>query len=84
MATLCGVPVITSNASSLPEVVGDAGILIDPYNPEEIAIATHKFLADQGLRKEKAEKAVKRARIFSWEKMVRETLETYKEVAESS
>lgn len=82
-AMACGVPVITSNTSSLPEVVGDAGILVDPYDAEAFAAAIHGALVDQDLRREMAHKAVKRAKILSWEKTAREMLTAYKEVVES-
>ncbi len=63
-----GVPVITSNTSSLPEVVGDAGILVNPYHTHEISRAMEKILTDPGLQNELANKAKIQARQFSWEK----------------
>jgi len=70
-AMACGCPVITSNVSSLPEVVGEAGILIDPYNIDEIAEALQKVLTDENLRQELKRKGLEQARKFSWEKTAR-------------
>ena len=74
-AMACGVPTITSNISSLPETVGDAAIMIDPYNVDEIAWAMEMALTDDALRKKLKEKGIKQAEKFSWEKCARETLE---------
>ena len=79
-AMACGCPVITSNISALPEVVGDAAILVNPYSVEEISTAMEKVLTNKTLRLELAEKGLKRAREFSWKKNARETLELYKKV----
>jgi len=66
-AMTCGCPVITSNLSSLPEVVGRAAILIDPYNVEEMAQTMIRVLGDEGLRKELSFKGIKQAKKFSWD-----------------
>ncbi|MFV1950846.1 MAG: glycosyltransferase, partial [Nitrospinota bacterium] len=79
-AMACGVPVITSNTSSLPEVVGDAGILVDPFDIEGLTEEMYKVLSDYELRREMSWKGIKRARMFSWEKTVKETLRVYEEV----
>lgn len=79
-AMSCGCPVITSNTSSLPEVVGDAGILIDPYNVDEIAENMERLLLDEKLREELKIKGLERAKQFTWEKTARETLKVYEEV----
>ncbi len=79
-AMACGVPVITSNTSSLPEVVGDAGILVDPFDIEGLADDIYKVLSDGELRREMSWKGIERARMFSWEKTVKETLRVYEEV----
>ena len=76
----CGTPVITSNTSSLPEVVGDAGIMVDPYDVDRLADAMHKVLSNDGLREDKIKKGLERAKMFSWDKTARETLEVYEEV----
>jgi len=61
-----GVPVITANISSLPEVSGDAALLIDPYRWQEIASAMLKLLSDQELVKELAKRSLNQAQRFSW------------------
>ena len=66
-AMTCGCPVITSNLSSLPEVVGRAAILIDPYNVEEMAQTMIRVLGDEVLRKELSFKGIKQAKKFSWD-----------------
>ena len=78
-AMACGTPVITSNTSSLPEVVGDAGIMVDPHDVDGLADAMHKVLSNDGLREDMIKKGLKRAKIFNWEKCAKETLEVYEE-----
>ena len=75
-----GVPVVTSNLSSLPEVVGDAGILIDPKKPREIAEAINAILANPGKAGDLIAKGIKRNEQFSWAKMAEQTLAIYREV----
>jgi len=79
-AMACGCPVITSNVTACPEVAGDAAILVNPYNTEEIAEATYKILSDEKLREELKQKGLKRAKEFTWEKCAKEHLKVYKEV----
>ena len=67
-AMQCGTPVITSNTSSLPEVVGDAGIMVDPTSVDAIAGAISQMLDDPDLRHELSEKGLLRAASFSWRK----------------
>jgi glycosyltransferase involved in cell wall biosynthesis len=67
-AMACGTPVITSNLSSIPEVAGDAAILIDPYDLSAIADAMHKVTVDSGLRAQLNQKGRDRATQFSWQK----------------
>lgn len=69
-AMKCGCPVITSNNSSLPEVVGDAGIMIDWDSDEQHIAAYEKYYTDEKYRKEMANKGLERAKMFSWEKTV--------------
>lgn len=76
----CGTPVITSNTSSLPEVVGDAGIMVDPYNIEELAEAILNVLRDPDLRREMSAKGLEQAKKFSWKETARQTLKVYEEV----
>jgi len=66
-AMACGTPVIVSNRSSLPEVVGEAGILVDPTNVGEITLATLSVMTNRSLREELISKGLERARFFSWE-----------------
>ena len=81
-AMACGTPVVTSNISALPEVAGDAAILVNPYNVEELAHATYGVLHNEELKQTLIEKGLERARMFSWEKTARETIEVYRQVAE--
>jgi glycosyltransferase involved in cell wall biosynthesis len=69
----CGIPVITSNISSLPEVVGDAAILVDPYNIGEIMDAMKVLMSDSNLRKNLSQKGLQQANKFSWEKTGQQT-----------
>ncbi|MDP3957653.1 MAG: glycosyltransferase family 1 protein [bacterium] len=77
-AMACGVPVIVSHSSSLPEIVGDAGILIDPYQPDELLQALRQVLTDQELTDTLRKKGEARAKLFSWEKTVKETLDVFR------
>ena len=70
-AMACGTPVIVSNRSSLPEVVGDAALLVDPEDPASIATAIHRLFTDDPLAKTLAERGLARAQLFSWEKTAR-------------
>ena len=79
-AMACGCPVVTSNVTCMPEVVGDAGILIDPYNSNSLAEGMYKVLNDNKLRQNLKKKGLERAKLFSWEKCARETLKVYEEL----
>jgi glycosyltransferase involved in cell wall biosynthesis len=70
-AMSCGTPVVTSRMSSLPEVVDDAALLVDPYQVDDIALGISRVLDDDGLRGRLVEKGFARARSFSWERSVR-------------
>ncbi len=76
-AMQCGVPVICSNTSSLPEVVGDAGILIDPKDSDGIAEAMTQLIADDTMRECCSRKGIKRAQQFSWDVCAGKTIEGY-------
>lgn len=80
-AMASGVPVVSSNTSSLPEVIGDAGILVDPEDIRQLADAMMQALEDEKLRKKMREKGLQRARAFSWRETARQTLELYEKVA---
>jgi len=76
-AMACGVPVITSNTTSLPEVVGDAGIALAPTDSDGVAAALEQILTDQKLATRMAQAGRDRARLFSWDAAARETLAIY-------
>lgn len=80
-AMACGTPAIASNRTSLPEIVGDGGVLLDPLDAGGFAEAMLRLLAEEGLRSELGRRALGRAAQFSWERTVRETLATCEEVA---
>jgi len=77
-AMACGTPVITSFTSSLPEVVGKAAIMIDPYNIDDIAGAIEQVLTDRDLCNDLIKKGLERARQFSWQKSAKEYLEVFR------
>ena len=79
-AMACGTPVITSNTSSLPEVVGDAGIMVNPYDVDELANKMYEVLTNDGLGEELSKKGLERAKLFSWKKCAEEHLKVYEEV----
>jgi glycosyltransferase involved in cell wall biosynthesis len=76
-AMQCGTPVITSNTSSLPEVVGDAGIQIDPKDEDALCQAIIELLNNSELRKKLSKKGIDRSRQFSWSKCAEETVKVY-------
>jgi len=76
-AMSCGVPVITSNITSMPEIAGDAAILINPRDPEELKSSILTVLNDEKLRNELRELGFKQAKKFSWRRMAEETLKVY-------
>jgi glycosyltransferase involved in cell wall biosynthesis len=76
-----GTPVVTSNTTSLPEVVGNAAVLVNPENVFEIMRALHRVLVDQTLREKLKQRSYEQAARFSWEASARRVLETYAEVA---
>jgi len=76
----CGTPVIASNLTSIPEVIGDGGILIDPYSISEISQAIGNLLSDEKLRLELSFRALKRAKSFSWQNTAQSTLKVYESV----
>jgi glycosyltransferase involved in cell wall biosynthesis len=80
-AMACGTPVITSNASSLPEVAGDAAMLIDPYDVTQIAEAMEQMLIDQDQRENLSRRGLNRAAHFTWEATAKRTLEVYETIS---
>lgn len=79
-AMACGTPVVTSNTSALPEVVGDAGIMVDPTRVDELADAMLRVLRSPDLRSEMTAKGLERARKYTWEETARQTRKAYEEV----
>ena len=82
-AMASGTPVVTSNVSSLPEVAGDAAVLVDPYDAIDIKEGIKRVLSDPVLREEMKRKGLQRAREFSWERSAARTREIYLETAGS-
>ena len=74
------VPVLTSNVSSLPEVAGDAAMMVDPYSEKEIYDASISLLENENLRKELQVRGTERSNLFTWENTAFKTLDVYKEV----
>lgn len=79
-AMKCGTPVIVGNRTSLPEVVGDAGLTVDPYDVSGIAAAIESLLKDSDLRRELSVKGRSRAETFDWRETARRTLRIYEQV----
>jgi glycosyltransferase involved in cell wall biosynthesis/ubiquinone/menaquinone biosynthesis C-methylase UbiE len=79
-AMACGAPVITSNTSALPEVVGDAALLVDPHNSEALYQAMERVLCNHDLRARMRQQSLARATFFSWERTAEETLAVYEEL----
>jgi glycosyltransferase involved in cell wall biosynthesis len=80
-AMACGIPVIASDTSSLPEVVGDSGLTASPHEPAQWAIAMSRLFRDASLRSELAARGLERAQLFSWTSMARETIEVYRQAS---
>jgi glycosyltransferase involved in cell wall biosynthesis len=83
-AMACGTPVVTSNGSALPEVVGDAALMVDPNGDEALAVALQRLLTDHTLRTSLREKGLARARTFSWERAADHTLAVYRDLLGAS
>jgi len=79
-AMACGTPVITSNVSSLPEVVGEAAITVDPHNTIKLSETINKILVNKGLQNKMIQKGIERAEQFTWEKTAQETIKVYEDV----
>ncbi len=79
-AMTCGTPTVVSNVSALPEVVGDAAILINPHDIDGFTVAMWRVLTDDDLRAHLIAKGLKRAQMFSWKRAAQETLEVYRRV----
>lgn len=81
-AMACGTPVITSNVSSMPEVAGNAAVLVNPENVSEMSIKLEELMSNKSLRKEMITKGLKRAKQFSWDKCARQTANIYKKLCQ--
>lgn len=82
-AMACGTPVLCGNTSSLPEVVGDAALKVDPYSVGEIYVGLKQLTENQDLRNLLAVHGIKQASKFSWTRMAQSTLDVYKQVPNS-
>jgi glycosyltransferase involved in cell wall biosynthesis len=80
-AMQCGTPVITGDLTSLPEVVGDAGIMVDPLDVNAIADAMERLLSDSELRFTLSNKGIERAARFTWSNVAKQTLQIFERVA---
>lgn len=83
-AMTCGVPVVTSNVSSLPEIAGDAALLVDPRDSEAIAEAAWRVLKDAALREEMILKGKERAAKFTWQHCAQQTLTCYRQALQNA
>lgn len=82
-AMACGAPVITSNISSLPEVAGDAALLVDPSDVEEISAAMQAVETDASMREQLVQKGYRQAAAFTWQRSAAQLLSVYKRLLES-
>ena len=80
-AMQCGAPVIVGNQTSLPEVVGEAALLVDPFDVDAMAAAIDSVISDQQLRTELTNKGLQRAKLFNWQTTARQTLAVYQKAA---
>lgn len=79
-AMACGTPVVAANRAAIPEVAGDAALLVDPENPEEIAAAINRCLQDRGLAADLTRRGMERAAAFTWERAAAGTMAVYREI----
>lgn len=80
-AMACGLPVVTSNATSLPEVVGDAGITVSPADVDAVVAAIALIMDDGEFARTLGSRGRERAKLFSWDEAARQTLEIYRQLA---
>lgn len=80
-AMACGVPVLASNTTSLPEVVGDAGILVEPRDVRSVSDALHLLVEDETLRADLSKRGLERAALFTWEQAARRVLQLWQKLA---
>ncbi len=82
-AMASGCPILAADASSIPEILGSAGILVDPFNIDDMKTKMFELLSDAELRKEMSKKSLERSEFFNWEKVAEKTLEIYSRFAPS-
>jgi alpha-1,3-rhamnosyl/mannosyltransferase len=83
-AMACGVPVIAAEVSSLPEVVSDTGLLINPHDDEAVAQAIQRLVTDHDFRRHLSQKALARSAEFTWDKCARQTVDVYRQALKGS
>lgn len=83
-AMACGTPVVASDSSSIPEVVGGAGLLFDPYDVEDMALAIRRVASDEEMRAKMSSKGLQRASLFSWDETARHVLGSLREAANTT
>ena len=81
-AMACGCPVICSKVASMPEVAGDAALLVDPFDAEDLAAAVDKIAGDQAIRQHLIVKGFARASVFTWKQTAEQTRDVFRRVAE--
>jgi glycosyltransferase involved in cell wall biosynthesis len=82
-AMACGTPVVCSTASSLPEVAGDAAVMVDPLDPEALAAALYRIVEEPGLRRDLRKRGFRQVRRFSWRRCAEETLQVLESVGQA-
>ena len=80
----CGIPVITSNVSSIPEIVGDACLLINPYSVENISDSIIMLLSDMDKWQKYSLMGIEKAKEYSWQETAAKTLEAYRKCLEKT
>ncbi|CEE91795.1 Glycosyl transferases group 1 family protein [Xenorhabdus nematophila str. Anatoliense] len=80
-AMACGIPVLTSNVTSLPEVAGDAALFVDPYSIDDIADGINQLITDKDLRTMLVERGIVRAKMFTWDKVAERVQQVLEQVA---
>jgi glycosyltransferase involved in cell wall biosynthesis len=78
-AMACGIPVISSKESCMPEILGDAAHYFDPYSVNDMAQAMEKIISDEKLRKDLVAKGLEQVKKYDWDRTAKETLKVYKE-----
>ena len=81
-AMACGTPVVTSNSTSIPEIVGDAAILMDPYDVDDLCEKMYLVLTNKELKDSLISKGLSRSSELSWEKTAKQTLDAYSSIHE--